>query len=85
MQTQVKKIFKPEFLNRLSSVVTFNDMDRTMAEKILTKKLGELREKVEVRGIKLIISDEVFSLLLSEGFSQEYGAREMDRVIGSRL
>ena len=44
-----------------------------------------MREKVEVRGIKLIISDEVFSLLLSEGFSQEYGAREMDRVIGSRL
>ena len=85
MQAQVKKIFKPEFLNRLSSVVTFNDMDKTMAEKILSKKLGELREKVESRDIKLIISDEVFSQLLSEGFSKEYGAREMDRVIGSRL
>jgi ATP-dependent Clp protease ATP-binding subunit ClpA len=85
MQAQVKKIFKPEFLNRLSSVVTFNDMDKTMAEKILTKKLNELREKVEARGIKLIINEEVFAQLLSEGFSKEYGAREMDRVIGSRL
>lgn len=85
MQSQVKKLFKPEFLNRLSSVVTFNDMDEPMARKILEKKLGELRTKVESRGIQLEMSDEVFSQLLKEGFSKEYGAREMDRVIGSRL
>ena len=85
MQAQVKKLFKPEFLNRLSSVVTFNDMDQTMARKILEKKIGELRHKVESRGIQLELSDEVFAQLLKEGFSKEYGAREMDRVIGSRL
>ncbi len=85
MQAQVKKLFKPEFLNRLSSVVTFNDMDQTMARKILEKKIGELRHKVESRGIQLELSEEVFAQLLKEGFSKEYGAREMDRVIGSRL
>ena len=85
MQAQVKKLFKPEFLNRLSSVVTFNDMDKTMATKILNKKLGELRDKVATRNIELEISDGVFAQLLNEGFSKEYGAREMDRVIGSRL
>ena len=85
MQAQVKKLFKPEFLNRLSSVVTFNDMDEAMARKILIKKTGELRQKVEARGIELELSDEVFAQLLKEGFSKEYGAREMDRVIGSRL
>ena len=85
MQAQVKKLFKPEFLNRLSSVVTFNDMDKTMATMILRKKLGELSKKVESRDIQLEVSDEVFAKLLKEGFSKEYGAREMDRVIGSRL
>ena len=85
MQKQVKKLFKPEFLNRLSSVVTFNDMDKTMATQILEKKLKELRVKVSARNIKLEISDDVFNQLLNEGFSKEYGAREMDRVIGSRI
>lgn len=85
MQAQVKKLFKPEFLNRLSSIVTFNDMDKTMATKILTKKLNELKKKVLSRDIQLELSEEVFAQLLKEGFSKEYGAREMDRVISTRL
>ena len=85
MLKQVKKTFKPEFINRLTGTVVFNDMDRQMATLILKKKLGELQEKLTVKQIEMTLSDEAFGLLLEEGFTREYGAREMDRVIAQRL
>ena len=85
MLKQVKKTFKPEFINRLSGTVVFNDMDKAMATLILRKKLGELQEKLTARQVKMTLTDEAFDYLLKEGFSQEYGAREMDRVITSKL
>ena len=85
MLRQVKKTFKPEFINRLSATVVFNDMDRQMATLILRKKLNELQEKLTARNVKMKLTDEVFEQLLNEGFTREYGAREMDRVINQRL
>jgi len=85
MLKQVKKTFKPEFINRLSSIVVFNDMDRTMAGMILDKKLRELQSMLTPKGVTLTLSDKARAQLLDEGYSQEYGAREMDRVIHNRL
>ena len=85
MLKQVKKTFKPEFINRLSGTVVFNDMDEPMARLILKKKLGELQEKLTAKQVEMTLSDKAFDMLLSEGFTREYGAREMDRVIAQRL
>ena len=85
MLSQVKKTFKPEFINRLSGTVVFHDMDRTMATLILRKKLGELQEKLTAKHVTMTLTDEAFDYLLSQGFTREYGAREMDRVIGQQL
>ncbi len=85
MLKQVKKTFKPEFINRLTGTVVFNDMDEQMATLILRKKLGELQEKLTAKQVTMTLSDEAFNLLLKEGFTREYGAREMDRVIAQRL
>ena len=85
MLKQVKKTFKPEFINRLSGTVVFNDMDEHMATLILRKKLGELQDKLTAKQVSMTLSDEAFHLLLKEGFTREYGAREMDRVIAQRL
>ena len=85
MLKQVKKTFKPEFINRLTGTVVFNDMDHEMATLILKKKLGELQEKLTAKQVTMTVSDEAFGLLLKEGYTREYGAREMDRVIAQRL
>ena len=85
MLKQVKKTFKPEFINRLSGTVAFNDMDQTMATLILRKKLSELQEKLTARQVQMTLTDEAFNTLLKEGFTKEYGAREMDRVITGKL
>ena len=85
MLRQVKKTFKPEFLNRLSGTVVFNDIDRHMATLILRKKLNQLQEKLTARKVEMELSEDAFEQLLKEGFTREYGAREMDRVIAQRL
>lgn len=85
MLKQVKKTFKPEFINRLSATVVFHDMNRDMASLILNKKLGELSNKLATRQIEMKLSPEARNWLLQRGFLPEYGAREMDRVIASHL
>lgn len=85
MLRQVKKTFKPEFLNRLSATVVFHDMSRDMAVQILDKKLRQLDEKLERRNVRLHLTPEAHEWLLKEGFNPEYGAREMDRAIAGHL
>jgi ATP-dependent Clp protease ATP-binding subunit ClpA len=85
MLRQVKRTFKPEFINRLSATVVFNDMDRTMAGMILDKKLRELQTRLDTRHVVMRLSDAAREWLLEKGFTQEYGAREIDRVIAHDL
>ena len=85
MMKQVRKTFKPEFLNRLSGAVVFRDMDKQMATLILQKKLRELESKLQTRQVTMELCPEAFEYILKEGFTTEYGAREMDRVISQKL
>ena len=85
MLRQVKKTFKPEFLNRLSASVVFHDMSREMATQVLDKKLRQLDEKLARRHVCLHLTPEAHEWLLKEGFKPEYGAREMDRAIAAHL
>lgn len=85
MMKQVKKTFKPEFLNRLSGAVVFHDMDKHMAGLILKKKLRELERKLETKNVEMTITPEAFDYLLKEGYTTEYGAREMERVVSQQL
>ncbi len=85
MLAQVKKTFRPEFINRLSDTVVFHDMDRHMAELILDKKLAQLADKLSAKGVSIELTPQTREHLLKWGFTKEYGAREMDRVIGNRL
>ena len=85
MLKQVKKAFKPEFINRLSGIVVFNDMDRDMASLILDKKLRELSTMLKAKKVTMKLSKDAHEHLLEQGFSKEFGAREMDRVILQQL
>lgn len=85
MLKQVKHTFKPEFINRLNEIVVFNDMDEQMAKLILGKKLRELNAKLAAKSVSITLTDEVHQHLLKSGYSKEYGAREMDRVIQQQL
>ena len=85
MMAQVKKTFKPEFINRLSSTVVFHDMDEPMARLILKKKINALKQQLLARNVELTLDEKAENYLLKVGFTPLYGAREMDRVIAAKL
>lgn len=85
MLASVKKTFKPEFLNRLSGTVVFNDMDKTMAMLILDKKLRQLASRLGAKNVTMELTKDAKDFLLEKGFNPQYGAREMDRVIQQHL
>lgn len=77
----VNKTFQPEFRNRLSRIVLFHSMDEHMAQRITEKKLGELKKKLSRRKVELTVTPEATEFLKRSGITQEYGAREIERVI----
>ncbi|MBR1630008.1 MAG: AAA family ATPase, partial [Lachnospiraceae bacterium] len=77
----VKNTFQPEFRNRLSKVVVFNSMDPNMAALVVEKKLKELSQQLANKKIKMSSDKKAKALLRKKGISQEFGAREIDRVI----
>lgn len=85
MAKEVKNVFAPEFINRLTSVVVFNDMDKGMARMILEDKIRKLQERLDAKHITLDITEDAFEKLLKEGFTPEYGARELERVLNARV
>ena len=85
MMKQVKKSFTPEFINRLSATVVFHDMSHDMATRILHKKLAQLQQKLAAKNVTIDIEGNAEEWLLAKGFTTEYGAREMDRVIARYL
>lgn len=85
MLDAVKKTFKPEFINRLSATVVFNDMSREMAASVLNKKIAILQSRLKNKNVIFKLSNKAHDFLINEGFSERYGAREMDRAIRHHL
>ncbi|MCR5155635.1 MAG: AAA family ATPase, partial [Butyrivibrio sp.] len=77
----VKQTFQPEFRNRLTKIVAFNSMDEEMARLVVDKKLSEMALQLEARNIIVKADKKAKELVKVRGISQEFGAREVDRVI----
>jgi ATP-dependent Clp protease ATP-binding subunit ClpA len=82
---EVKRIFQPEFRNRLNRIVVFHGMDEAMAEKIVEKKLGELQKMLSQKNIEFRADGSAKKLVREKGISVEFGAREIERVIQGEI
>lgn len=82
---EVKRVFQPEFRNRLNRIITFNYVDDAMAEKIVEKQIAQLAKKLEKKKISLEITSSCAEYLKRKGISQEYGAREISRIINTEI
>ena len=78
---EVKRFFKPEFVNRIDEIIIFNALDETMLEKIAHKFMGELQERLAQRDMKLTVAPDVYTVIASQGVDPIYGARPMKRYI----
>ncbi|GER86968.1 ATP-dependent Clp protease ATP-binding subunit ClpC [Dictyobacter vulcani] len=77
----LKKIFRPEFINRIDQVVVFHSLGRDELYQIVDMLLNQVRDRLAEQHIELGISNEVRDFLLQEGFDEEYGARPLRRAI----
>ena len=82
---EVKKFFTPEFRNRLDKVVVFNSMNSEMAKEVAVKKLNDFKDKLLVKNIEIVFSEECSNYVAQIGTSKEFGARQIIRVIDSKI
>lgn len=79
--SELKRTFRPEFLNRVDELIVFHALGRDDMEKIVDLMLQDLRAHLEPRGIHLSFTDQAKTLLVQEGYNPNYGARPLRRVI----
>lgn len=82
---EVKKFFTPEFRNRLDKIVVFNGMNDEMAKEVAMKKLNDFKDKLLCKNIEMVFAEECSDYVAKVGTSKEFGAREIIRVIDSKI
>ena len=86
VMSEVKDVFRPEFLNRLDDTVVFHQLTREQVRKIAELMIEELRDRlIEEHDLELILTDEAKKFLSEEGFNPKYGARPMRRAIEQHI
>ncbi|AOX44249.1 ATP-dependent Clp protease, ATPase subunit ClpB [Spiroplasma sp. NBRC 100390] len=86
IQKELAKKFKPEFLNRIDNVVTFNALSKEVIKEIIEKELSELTQRIEnSKNIRITYSEAVLEKILNEGYDREFGARPIKRYIQRNL
>ncbi len=81
----LREFLRPEFLNRVDEIITFNHLSEENFLGIADIMLRELQQSLESRGLTFTWDDSVRSLLVKEAYSLSYGARNLRRTIGKRL
>ena len=82
---ELKRVFRPEFLNRVDETIVFHPLEEEHLSKIVTLMLEELKRRLAGFGIGLEVAEEAKLLLAKEGYDPTYGARPLRRVIQRRL
>ena len=82
---ELKKVFRPEFLNRIDEVVVFHQLKREELSRIVEIQLGRLRKRLADREMTIELSDAAKAQLADEGWDPSYGARPLKRAIQQRI
>jgi len=77
----LKRLFQPEFINRIDQIVVFHSLGRAELYRIVDLLLDQVRARLSDQQIELVVSDEARDFLLQEGYDEEYGARPLRRAI----
>ena len=82
---EIKKVFTPEFRNRLDNIIWFNSLDEHVIHQVVDKFIVELQAQLDARGVSLEVSDDARHWLALKGYDKAMGARPMSRVIQDQL
>jgi ATP-dependent Clp protease ATP-binding subunit ClpC len=81
IQSELKKVFNPEFLNRVDEIIIFDPLDKPMIEKIVEIQLLDVQKRLSEKKITLTLDQSARDFLIEKGYDKIYGARQMKRTI----
>ncbi len=85
VMAEVKKVFKPEFINRLDDLIVFHPLSKKHLKEIVELELHKLADGLKEHNIELTVEDNVKDFLVENGYSETFGARPLKREIEKRL
>jgi ATP-dependent Clp protease ATP-binding subunit ClpC len=81
IQEELKRVFRPEFINRVDETIVFHSLTAVDIRNIVDLMLGAVRKRLEAQGMQLIVTDTVVERLSTEGYDPQYGARPLRRAV----
>ena len=81
----LKRLFRPEFINRIDQVVVFHSLGKEELYQIIDLLLAQVRGRLSEQKIELVVTNEIKDFLLEVGFDEEYGARPLRRAIQTHI
>lgn len=81
IKESLEKIFRPEFLNRVDDIITFDKLSRDELSEIIHLMLNEVREELKEKHMSMVVEPQVNAFILEKGYSEKYGARPLRRAI----
>ena len=82
---EAKKMFKPEFLNRLDDLVIFRKLNKEHIKEIADLEIKKLRHRVRSKGYKIRVSSKVKEFIIEKGYDEKFGARPLRRAVEKHL
>ncbi len=82
---ELKKSFRPEFLNRIDEIIVFHSLDETHIAQIVTLMADELRKRLKEQDVDFVLTDSAKAFLAKEGFDPSFGARPLRRAIQKHI
>ena len=85
VSSELTKYFKPEFLNRLDEIITFNKLSKEDLKEILSKIIDEIEHRLIDINVKINLSDSAINYFIDNGYDEFYGARPLKRLVNNKL
>ena len=82
---EMKKSFRPEFLNRINDIILFRMLSKDDMGKIVQLELNQLRKRLAEKGMSIDVDESAMNFLISKGWDEKYGARPLKRAIEREL
>jgi ATP-dependent Clp protease ATP-binding subunit ClpC len=81
LEGAMRKVFRPEFLNRIDEVIVFNELEREHIMEIIDLQLRSVFGRIEEKGFSIELTDDAKDYIADKGFDKQYGARPLNRAL----
>jgi len=85
VETELRRTFKPEFINRIDEIITFNALDKSSVSKIIDKIIRQIEDRLKDLNIKINLTDNAKEFILENAYDVNYGARPLKRFISDSI